>query len=348
MEFVTCYNRDLSPRGYLEGFKSLVWTERYWEAGDFEIVFPYGASSYRGLEVGMYIQIQGTDRLMRVDTVGTLKNDDAPEDILIKGPSVEKEMFINRIVIPRRDDRDYWTMSGDASNIVNRLVRRLCIDGEDYGRDAYQNLYAETPDPSFDQITTRIRPSDLYSVMVDLSRESKIGFRVNFDKPGRRLFFKVYRGSDRTTSQEFNVPVVFSRFLDNLRDASYIHTHVDHFNSVYVRTGDGQGMYVDDGSNLSGHNRRVRLLEASDVEEFSESVARQRGLEELAKHKCNHFFDGDASDATLYRYGGHYNMGDIVELDNEDGIRQKVRVVEYVRMVDQEGHREYPTFEMMR
>ena len=69
----------------------------------------------------------------------------------------------------------------------------------------------------------------------------------------------------------------------------------------------------------------------------------QRGKEELAKNRSLSAFDGELSQHSNYKYNTGYNLGDLVEMRNSDGVTNQMRVTEQIFVSDNEGERSYPT-----
>lgn len=69
----------------------------------------------------------------------------------------------------------------------------------------------------------------------------------------------------------------------------------------------------------------------------------QKAAEEFEKQKRINSFDGELNERTTLRYGIDYDLGDLVELRNEDGIRFTRRVTEQIFVGDTEGEKAYPT-----
>lgn len=69
----------------------------------------------------------------------------------------------------------------------------------------------------------------------------------------------------------------------------------------------------------------------------------QRGKEELAKNRSLSAFDGELPSNSPYKYNSMYNLGDLIEMRNSDGVTNQMRVTEQIFVSDSEGERSYPT-----
>jgi len=69
----------------------------------------------------------------------------------------------------------------------------------------------------------------------------------------------------------------------------------------------------------------------------------QKGKDELAKARSLSAFDGEIPQSGSYRYKLHYELGDLVEMRNQDGVTNNMRVTEQIFVSDSGGDRSYPT-----
>jgi hypothetical protein len=106
------------------------------------------------------------------------------------------------------------------------------------------------------------------------------------------------------------------------------------------------------GEKLAATNARSAANVAQAAADLSMAAAeriavepqlRRRGLEELAKCRRYSAFDGEINQNSDYKYGLNYNLGDMVEMRNVDGVTNKMQVTEQIFVSDKEGDRSYPT-----
>jgi hypothetical protein len=96
---------------------------------------------------------------------------------------------------------------------------------------------------------------------------------------------------------------------------------------------------------VEGLERRVMVVNASDITSTTglDAALSQRGYEALANARVLQAFDGEISQSSQYVYGRDYNLGDVVETRNVDGVTNNMRVTEQIFVEDQNGERQYPT-----
>lgn len=66
-------------------------------------------------------------------------------------------------------------------------------------------------------------------------------------------------------------------------------------------------------------------------------------VRKLSEYRAYQAFDGEINQNSQYVYQRDFYLGDLVELRNEDGNGNHMRVVEQIFVSDREGDRAYPT-----
>ena len=201
---------------------------------------------------------------------------------------------------------------------------------------------------------------NLYEAVCKLCESVSIGFKITLNN-NNQFVFKLYSGVDRSYDQETNPYVVFSPSFENIIDSNYYESKAGYKN-VGLVAGEGEGsarrMVVVGESTSKELSRRELYVDARDISSTTsnggsistsayDDLLRQRGDERLNENKIVQAFDGQVESTQMYRYGEHYFMGDITQLENEYGMESKVRVTEFIRSVDKDGIDSYPTFEVI-
>jgi len=342
----------------VDKFESLIWTERYVSAGDFELVL-HSTPEYRRLfSAGMKLASNVSHRVMKVRTVEDSTDEDGKATLKIKGYSLEKELE-DRVAFGALVDTttgSKWEMTGTPGNIARKIFHDICVTGILSAQDIIPFIHEgnvlfldDTIAEPSDTVTVAIEHTTVYKALSDLCSMYDLGYRLvrNFDTS--QLYFDVYAGSDRTTQQTTLPAVVFSPALGNLQNTTELTTIENYKNVAYVFSPVGYQIVTADGvdAGVEGFERHVLLVKADDITDTNPSVANalmiQRGKEELAKNRQLSAFDGELNHNTEYKYGTDYNLGDLVELRNVDGVTSNMRVTEQIFVADKEGERSYPT-----
>ena len=97
-------------------------------------------------------------------------------------------------------------------------------------------------------------------------------------------------------------------------------------------------IYVDAGS-ITSEDEDHKM---SDAERLK--VVAQKGKEALAEKPHTISMDGDVDPHTMFVYGRDFKMGDVVQIENDYGIKGTSTVSEFIMSQDSSGETSYPTF----
>lgn len=341
----------------IDRFESLIWTERYQAYGDFEMVIRSTKESRGLLKEGTRLAMNESYRVMTVETIEDEVDHDGKAMLKVTGTSLES-MLIDRVAMGSTDDlttTPKWALTGAPAAVARQIFHDICVTGILSTNDIIPFVIEGTimPDDTLeepvDPISIELDPTTVYDAIRDICDVWNLGFRMlrNFD--ASELYFDIYAGNDRTTAQTTLDPVIFSPNLDNLQNTKELLTIADTKNVVYVYSPAGFLEYVapDVDPEVEGLDRRVLVVKADDItsgttEEITAALT-QRAREEIAKHRKFQAFDGEIDRNSQYKYGVDYILGDLVEMQNVDGVVNIMRVTEQIFVSDGEGERAYPT-----
>lgn len=340
----------------VDKFESLVWTERFSEIGDFELDLKSTLESRGQFLVGNRIAINNSYRVMTVETVEDVTDPDGKELLKVKGRSLEA-ILDDRVVKNTMTDLTTdpsWTLVDTPGNIARtmfdhiiRLTSLSPSDGIPFlqpGSIFPDGTVLEPGTP----ITWTQNPDSLYNAIKAVLDPYDLGFRLirNFDQS--ELYFDVYAGNDRTSPVTPNAAVIFSPGLDNIQNTTELTNIQGSKNIAYVFS--PAGFKIVYGENVdpltTGFDRRVLMVNASDITVDNPDVDGamiERGTQELLKNRAQTMMDGEINQYINYIYGVDYDLGDLVEMRNKDGIITYKRVTEQIFVCDAQGERSYPT-----
>ena len=220
---------------YLDEFESFIWTERFNEYGDFEMVLPEGSRS-GWVQRGSYITHGDSHRVMMIEERQENIDSDGKMTVVIKGRSIEA-FLDSRVVVPNYTPGITWRMSGTMSEIVVRLVGDICYRGIGMSeKDIIPGLYVVNDTTSdTEQVSVAVKIKSLYEAVKELCESSNLGFAINqIDNANgtQNLRFFVYEGQTRNN-------VIFGSLLNNLTNVSSVETDTDYRNVAYVWAKDG-------------------------------------------------------------------------------------------------------------
>lgn len=340
----------------VDRFESLIWTERYSEIGDFEVVIASDRQSRSQFRTGTKLAMNESVRVMIVETIEDAISEDGKPVLKVSGRSLEailedraaKNNMSDLTVSPE------WSLNGTPGDICRQIFRQICIQGVLSVQDIIPfitegNFFpADTiPEPGT-PIIVKLGLETVYSAIKNLCDIYDLGFRLVRNTNTSQLYFNIYSGNDRTTRQKILPAVVFSNEMDNLQNTTELTSTSGHKNVAYVFSEFGTMVVYPEGvdPDLDGFDRRVLLVDASDITEETPDVQaalHKKGVEELAKSRAFAGFDGELNEYSSYKYGVDYLLGDLVETRDVDGNISYKRATEQIMVSDTEGERSYPT-----
>lgn len=345
----------------VEGFVSLIWTERYSSYGDFEIITPSTAAARAQLQAETWLGYSDSDRVMKIRTIEDYTDDEGRKLLKVTGPSIEKIMLERVGWHTASSGGGEWILNGTPGEIARYIFEHICIDGFLSVNDiiplaSMGGFYpADTVPESTVAVNIDVKLGTVYDQIKSIVDQFELGFRLIKHPNGGALYFNVYSGNDRTSMQSATPAVVFSPELDNLSNVNELSSVEDYRNIAYVFApwGSTTVQAADAETIINGFDRRVLLVEVTDEPEFTGTPAEilaqgqayltLRGREALYKQKKMQAFDGEISQNGRYKYNADYILGDLVEMRNSDKVTKLMRVTEQIFVEDAEGKRSYPT-----
>lgn len=353
---------NLDAKELVDAYESLIWTERYSAVGDFELLIKSDRGTRALLPVGTRLASDVSDRVMEIETVENSTDDEGVAILKIKGRSLEKWMF-DRVTTQAYESGAPGITSYDFTNTPGYIARAVfdgtcrynpVIPADNFPFLVEGSLYppGTIAEPT-ETITVTVTPETVYDFIKKLCDVYNLGFRLVRDKDTSLLYFDIYTGHDRTTQQSANEVVIFSQSLENLSSPTDLTSIANQKNIAYVFSENGSMIVYADSSASSlseGFSRRVLVVKADDISEPAgdtlNALLTQRGKEALAEHRPVLAFDGEVPQFGSYIYGQDYALGDLVEMQNSDGITTNMLVTEQIFVSDAEGDRAYPTLTM--
>lgn len=343
-------NKSLDVIAIVDVYESIIWTERYYEYGDFELYTAMTQDLLNYIKTDNYIQRVGSDRVMIIEEIRIDTDSETGNHITITGRSLES-------ILDRRVIWSQTTISGNLQNGIKKLVNENIISPSKEERKISNFIFKDSTDSQITGLTVEAQYTgdNLYDVISKVCEEKSIGFKVSLNE-NKQFVFELYAGADRSYEQTNYPYVVFSPNFDNIINSNYLESK-ENLKNVALVGGEGEGTarkYLAIG-NTSGLDRRELFVDARDIssegedgetlttEQYNE-LLKQRGNEYLADYTDLVSFEGAVETNIMYKYGVDFFDGDIVQIANEYGHEAKVRILEVVISENEEGNSVYPTF----
>lgn len=346
----------------LDVFESLIWTERYQEAGDFEVYTPINeeilwlndfVQSQSEKELDTYVYLKGSDQLMIVESMELRTEVETGDRMIMSGRSLESIL----------DRRIIWTqtvLNGKLQNGVQKLLNENAINPSigDRKIDGLSMILSTDSAVTSLDLRAQYTGDNLYDTVVAICKTYDIGFRIVLNDQNQ-FVFSLYKGTDRSYDQLQNPYVIFSPKFENVINSSYLESSKTLKNVALVAGEDeGTSRRTRTVGSKKGLARRELYVDARDIQSETEegtpipeaeynAQLDQRGSEKLAENVYTKIFEGDIESTKTFVYGRDFFKGDVVQFLNEYGIQAKVRIMEIVRSQDTNGYNMYPTFSVL-
>ena len=345
MEFYVV-NQALTIVGIVDVYKSAIWTERYYESGDFEIYVPATDEMMAMLQKNRFVvRMDDLRKAMIIEAVTMTTNAEDGNYLTVTGRSLSS-------ILARRIVWKQTTYSGQFEKVVRRIVTDAFISPEIQERTmSIMTLGAEIG--KTDATNAQFSGDVVETAIQNLCRPKKIGYDVEMDLEHKKIAFKIYEGADRSYNQTENPFVIFSNDFENLLSSEYESDDL-RFKNVALIAGEGEGIarrktVVGTASGIERYEIFVDAKSQSrnsgeiDATTYAALLA-QKGTEKLAELSTTEKIDSEVAPNHVFVLNRDYFLGDVVEVVNEYGMAMTPRVVEVIESEDDTGYTCIPTF----
>jgi hypothetical protein len=360
----------------IDGFDSIVWTDRYSAEGDFVLTLPATPDNIDKLPLNTFL---GTD--VSRDVMLIESHDIEGPKLTVSGTSMVG-FLKNRIL---RDTwwngAKSWVMAGAPGLILGEIVRQMCMSGIDYtmedgyvvdgtdgAKEVITGLVLGTTAPGT-SVEIAVPYGDVYSVIKELADSYSLGFAMYPSYVSDTTFaltFTTYAGRDLTGNQTTYPVVRFEPALDSMVNMKDLRSVAGYKNVCYAWPPEevtanlylvGKAYAYPEAANLTNWQRRSMMIRVTDTGSYSaatdpdgsklKALLSARAKDALANNNYVRMVDGELVPQTGFVYGSDYFLGDIVELRAPTGASDRARVTEYIHSQDKLGYKAYPTLSVV-
>lgn len=309
---------SLSLEAVVDDFASLIWEQRYYGVGEFEIYAPASAQNLAALKGGRYVRIPegGDEEIGIIERVEVTADPEEGAMVAASG-RMAKSILDRRIIYSPVFDAGeggnayVWhakptTLSGKVDLAAALLVRDNAAQPRDYDPrlkgsrklpvmtwvDAEDGVSHFSPTISVDtgegeqDAEKQVTYKGLLDYTDQLLEEYGLGAYLWLDRARMSLRYAVRQGRSRTrTSHPDAEPVVFSQSLDNLLGTTYLYDETAKKTTALVG-GEGEGTerkLAFAFEWISGMERREVFVDASSITSEGEEGEPSLGLEDYRK-----------------------------------------------------------------
>lgn len=350
---ITIKNTSFDNVKTLDIYKSFIWTDRYYECGDFELYISVNNSALPYLLDDYYLEIDGSEHLMVIEDFETTTDVEDGNYIIVTGRSLES-------ILDRRIVWSHTSLKGSLSESIKKLLNENAISPSDENRKIPNLIFKEPIDQRIldIEVDTQFYGETLLDAISSTCKSFDVGFKITLSD-SNELVFELYMGTDRSYEQTEVPYIEFSPSFDNILNTNFIQS-TKSLKNIALVGGEGEGAnrkvvtVQRDKAIYAGLARREVFIDAYDISSYTtggtistadyNAQLTQRGLDELADYIKTESFDGEVLSNGIYQYGIDYFMGDIVQLVDQNDKESRSRVTEYIISESTSESTAYPTF----
>ena len=361
MELYTM-DRNFHKQTIIDEFSSVIWTERYYGDSAIELVMPSTSELMQKLPIGIFIGLTGSDEIMSIET-RTIENG----KLKLSGISLLPWMN-NRFVrtTPLHKDK-HWPIDGTlgmpAGRVLWHIIFSMCCQGSPY-LDGTINIGISNPerlvipglgltayDNSGFAIDVAVPFGPVYTAMREIATTYEVGMQILLEEVtdiSYSLGFRSYKGLDHTSGQSDNSIVRFSPQMDSLTDIKELQS-IAALKTLVYSFAPGLNPAVGDpvittipgvseltGPQYTGFDLRALMIFADDITTDLVSgsatdlihILDSRAYDALVTNSYVIAVDGEIVPESQFKYGVHYNLGDLIEVQGNSGAVQTARITE--------------------
>jgi len=280
MDVLRLNDTSYLPDELVEGYSSMIWTERHTGHGEFQLHTPLIQKTKELIPEGSLLTLLDSPEIMEVETHSISVNDDGEQELKITGRTFDK-LFLDRIILGGNHTQEWPTSQMYRSNeLVSALIWNAVSNptgknplSKGMGAELLDRIanivITDSSALSEDPTMWWVKPGPLQEFLDDVLAISGLGIRtirptnvggavVSFDvsdttnygkysktshSPVTEVQFNVYQGADRTRYSSTNEPVVFHYASGHIDSPEYLFSSKDIKNIAYVTSSIG-GVFV--------------------------------------------------------------------------------------------------------
>lgn len=335
--------------GLIDTFESAIFNIQYFSRNDFQLTLAGTADNINLLQMGRLL-CRGEDvseneyqNVMRIEGLKLDFDSEKGWILTVTGKGL-KNILSKRIVWSQT------TTTGSVETAIRQVITENVISPSDNARKI-NNFVMDEAQGFPETADIQLLGENIADWLEATCQTYGYGWDVYIKNS--KYTFKLYKGTDRSYDQNVNPPVVFSPEYDNLLSSTYTYNKENYVNAALIG-GEGDGInkrtasigtatglerfetYID-GSGVSSNGQIIT------VEQYT-AMLENYGQEQLSGNAFTIKYDGEIDPDGMYKLNQDYFLGDIVQIDNNNGITGKTRISEIIYSEGENGISVIPTF----
>ncbi len=381
MEELYLLDEELNKKHIIDTYSSIIWTPRYNNLGDCELVIQASQDNFKKIKECRYISRDDDEMVCEIKKIEIQTDEENGDQIIVTGTDI-KDILNKRIVMNQTN------FNGLVEDYIRTLITDAFINPKDPNRKISNFVLADKQG-----FTETIREQVTYDYIGDKVQElcQQFGWGYKVTVKNGNFVFSLYKGKDKSQY------ITFSQNYDNISTTDYQEDN-GNIKNVALIAGEGEGvdrktttigseeginrneLYVDardvsstidydellnnypngiekvinnviyyqaNGTNIAilTKDEKGEVSEVKLCDDIYTENLKSVGKEKMAEYVSVTSFTGDIIVGVNYKYKEDYNLGDIVNILNEYGMSVNARITEIIESRDDNGYTMEPTFE---
>lgn len=352
-------NKTFGLVGIMDSAESFYWVDKFDVPGEFEIYTRFDAFTYALLKKDYYLQIDSSEKTMIIESVEITTDIENGNKLIVKGRSLES-------ILDRRIVYDFCQIDTNLQAGLKTIINTEFINPIDAGRKVPNMVFQDIVSSlvTTPTLTGQFWHNNVYDIVSQTCQINSIGYKITLDA-SNNFVIQLVPGVDRSYAQSTNPVVLFSPKFDNLLASNYLETTTNWKTIGYLlgaadANGISMGVVVQPyaGMNLTPLERREMFIDLTSLpREDANGVPiddlvyleqmEYEGLKTILVENPKYAFFDATVDLNYFKYGVHFQLGDIVQIENEYGLTGRARVTEMTFSENPSGTAAYPTFTLL-
>lgn len=339
---LSIYDAEMRELGIVDMFSSLIWTQRFYGVGTFELKAPTTPNNIKLLQKNRYIRRNDVGEAAFIKSISEHTGDEG-KYLLVSGDMVKGLLYKRTIALPNPLStfslNQMMSWLNDESTSFYRYDKFVFSGGSvDY-----------TLQPEADM-------QNLGEYTQNMLRADGRAFKVSFLPAVKLIVCNYTSGTDRSTEQEDVPQVIFSSKYGNIYNTVYNYSEEGCYNYVRVSadlsgvsysmtTGTEYPLYVEKNSGETGLGRTMLLLRekpviveiqtTSGIVKALDYDATKERQEELVKQYYSEYTENFTGCARGNGYRDKWRLGDYVSaVDEVRGVTHKKQIEEVTEVFE--------------
>lgn len=172
--------------GIIDAYISLIWTDRYDEAGDFELILPMDIPVLSVIKEDYYLAVDESEHWMVIENMNITTDVEEGKRMKITGHSLEKildrRIIWNKTVFKKTyaDDNDTVGETPSLQDAMKQMLNENVISPAMSAREIPNFVFDESTDEAITKLTieAQYRGENIYDIVSTQCKENQIGFKV--------------------------------------------------------------------------------------------------------------------------------------------------------------------------